>query len=249
MEVAATTARQLKPVHIEAGRKNPNVVFPDADLDPALEQTHISIFTRNAGQVCSVGDRLLVHEDVHDELLGRFVERVETLTVRPGMEGPDIGALVSESHYEKALHYVDVGISEVGEPVVNGVPDNPQADPGFFIGPTIFDDVDNDLHITQEEIFGPVLAVIPFGSEQAAINIANDSNYGLTAGVFTNDLERTHRFARDIVAGQVYVNEWFAGSVEIPFGGHRMSGFGRGKGLEPLDQFTATKNVCLTIGE
>lgn len=248
-EVATTAARQLKPVHIEAGGKNPNVVFPDANLDKALEQTLISIFTRNAGQVCSAGDRLLVHEDIHEEFLDRLVGRVENLTIGPGLEDPDIGALVSKSHYERVLEYVDIGINEVGEPVVNGVPENPRTEQGFFVGPTIFDDVDNELRIAQEEIFGPVLAVIRFSSEQEAIDIANDSDYGLTAGIFTTDLERAHRFARDVVAGQVYVNEWFAGGVETPFGGHRMSGFGREKGLEALDQFTATKNVCLTIGE
>lgn len=248
-EVATTAACQLKPVHIEAGGKNPNVVFPDANLDKALEQTLISIFTRNAGQVCSAGDRLLVHEDIHEEFLDRLVGRVEKLTIGPGLEDPDIGALVSKSHYERVLEYVDIGINEVGEPVVNGVPETPRAEQGFFVGPTIFDDVDNELRIAQEEIFGPVLAVIRFSSEQEAIDIANDSDYGLTAGIFTTDLERAHRFARDVVAGQVYVNEWFAGGVETPFGGHRMSGFGREKGLEALDQFTATKNVCLTIGE
>ena len=246
--VAADAARQLKHVHIEAGGKNPNVIFPDADLEKALEQTLISIFTRNAGQVCSAGDRLLVHEDIHEEFLERLVERVEALTIGPGLDDPDIGALVSEEHYEKVLEYVEIGKAELGEPIVDGVPEAPEEQTGFFVGPTIFDDADNDLRIAREEIFGPILAVIPFATEQEAIDIANDSDYGLTAGIFTNDLERAHRFARDVVAGQVYVNEWFAGGVETPFGGHRESGTGREKGLEALDQFTTTKNVCLNIG-
>lgn len=246
--VAADAARQLKHVHIEAGGKNPNVIFPDADLDRALEQTLLSIFTRNAGQVCSAGDRLLVHEDVHDEFLERLVDRVEALRIGAGLDDPDIGALVSKEHYEKVLEYVEIGKAELGEPVVDGVPENPDEQTGYFVGPTIFDDADNDLRIAREEIFGPVLAVIPFATEQEAIDIANDSDYGLTAGIFTNDLERAHRFARDVVAGQVYVNEWFAGGVETPFGGHRDSGTGREKGLEALNQFTATKNVCLNIG-
>jgi aldehyde dehydrogenase (NAD+) len=248
-EVAATAARQLKHVHIEAGGKNPNVVFPDADLEDAIEGTLISIFTRNAGQVCSAGDRLLVHEDIHEEFLDRLVEAVEDLTMGPGLEDPDVGALVSEEQYEKVRSYVDVGKQELGEPVVDGVPDDAEESTGYFVGPTIFDDANNDLRIAREEIFGPVLAVIPFATEEEALEIANDSDYGLSAGIFTNDLERAHRFARDVVAGQVYVNEWFAGGVETPFGGHRDSGFGREKGLEALDQFTTTKNVCLSIGE
>ena len=246
-EVAASAARQLKQVHIEAGGKNPNVVFPDADLDDAIEGTLISIFTRNAGQVCSAGDRLLVHEDVHEEFVDRLVNQVNNLTIGPGLEDPDMGALVSEEQYEKVRRYIEIGRQELGEPLVDGVPDDADETTGYFVGPTIFDDVNNDLRIAREEIFGPVLAVIPFTTEAEALEIANDSDYGLSAGIFTNDLKRAHRFARDVVAGQVYVNEWFAGGVETPFGGFRESGFGREKGLEALDQFTATKNICLNI--
>ncbi|THE65614.1 aldehyde dehydrogenase family protein [Salinadaptatus halalkaliphilus] len=245
-EVAATAARQLKPVHIEAGGKNPNVVFPDADLEQALEQTVISIFSRNAGQVCSAGDRLIVHQDIHDEFVDRLVERVRTLTVGPGLDDPDVGALVSETQYKTVKDYIEIGTSEVGEPIVGGVPDDTET--GYFVEPTIFDGASNDHRISQEEIFGPVLSVIPFSDEAEAIDIANDTEYGLTAGIFTEDLRRAHRFARDVVAGQVYVNEWFAGGVETPFGGTRQSGFGREKGLEGLEQFAETKNVCVNIG-
>lgn len=246
-EVAASAAGHLKHVHIEAGGKNPNVVFPDADIDTAIEGTLTSIFTRNAGQVCSAGDRLLVHEDIHEEFVDRLVERVEDLTVGPGLNDPDLGPLVSEEQYEKVQEYIDIGKRELGDPLVDGTGDTDEA--GYFVGPTIFDDGNNDLRIAREEIFGPVLTVIPFATEEEALDIANDSDYGLSAGIFTTDLERAHRFARDVVAGQVYVNEWFAGGVETPFGGHRESGFGREKGLEALDQFTTTKNVCLNIGE
>lgn len=246
-EVAASAARNLTPVHIEAGGKNPNVVFPDADLDVALEETLISIFTRNAGQVCSAGDRLLVHEDVHEEFVERLVDRVVDLTLGPGVEDPDVGALVSKDHYENVRDYVDIGIEEAGEPLVGGHATDTDLADGYFVPPTIFDDVDPDARIAQEEIFGPVLSVIPFEDEAEAIEISNGTEYGLVAGIFTSDVGRAHRFARDVRAGQVYVNEWFAGGVETPFGGFDQSGFGREKGLEAIDAFTATKNVCLNI--
>ncbi|APX97764.1 aldehyde dehydrogenase family protein [Natronorubrum daqingense] len=245
--VAAAAGRQLTPAHIEAGGKNPNVVFPDADLEQAVEQTLISIFTRNAGQVCSAGDRLIVHEDIREAFLERLVEEVESLEVGTGLDDPDIGPLVSEAQYETVSEYIEIGSSEVGEPIVGGAPE--ETEDGYFVEPTVFDGASNDDRISQEEIFGPVLTVIPFSTEAEAIELANDSEYGLTAGIFTTDLERAHRFARDVVAGQVYVNEWFAGGVETPFGGFRESGFGREKGLEAVEQFTATKNVGLKIGD
>ncbi|WP_158059592.1 aldehyde dehydrogenase family protein [Halorussus halophilus] len=244
IEVGKSALENVTNVHLELGGKSPNLVFPDADLDAAVESTKTSIFA-NAGQVCSAGSRLLVHEDVHDEFLDRLVQRVHEITVDAGLEDPEMGPLVSEEQFEKVTKYLDLGREEVGEPVVGG--ETLDRD-GYFVEPTIFDGVETDMRIAQEEIFGPVLSVIEFEDEQEAFELANDVEYGLVAGIHTNDVGRAHRFARDVDAGQIYINEWFAGGEETPFGGFKKSGFGREKGLDAIDAYTQTKNVCAYIG-
>jgi len=243
-EVAKRAVENFNPVHVEAGGKNPNVVFPDADLDAVVAETLPSIFTFNAGQVCSAGDRLIVHEDVHGELVEKLRGAVAELSVGPGESDPDVGAIVSEAQFERVVEYVELGREEAGDPVVVGSSLNLN---GYFVEPTVFDGVTSDMRIAQEEIFDPVLAVMIFSDE--AVELANDTQYGLVAGVHTSDLGRAHRFARDVDAGQVYINEWFAGGVETPFGGYGKSGFGREKGQEALSNFTQTKNVCLAIDD
>ncbi|WP_049917747.1 aldehyde dehydrogenase family protein [Haloferax denitrificans] len=242
-EVMRTASDNITEVHLELGGKSPNVVFPDADMETALDGAITGIFA-NAGQVCSAGSRLLVHEDIHDEFVSRLADRASSLSVGPGIDDNDMGPLVSEGHLEKVTRYLEVGRNEVGEPVTGG--DVIDRD-GYFVEPTIFDGVSNDMRIAQEEIFGPVLSVIPFADEEEAIELANDVNYGLVAGVFTENLGRAHRFARDVRAGQIFINEWFAGGVETPFGGFKDSGFGREKGLAAIDSYTQTKNVCANI--
>lgn len=243
-EVAKAAVQNFNPVHIEAGGKNPNIVFPDADMETALESTLTSIFRFNAGQVCSAGDRLLLHEEIHDEFLNRLTDAVSNLTVGPGEEDPDVAPIVSETQFERIVDYIKIGRSEAGDPVVGG---NTVDRDGYFVEPTVFDGVTQNMRIAQEEIFGPVLAVLTFSDEDEAHKMANDTQYGLVAGIHTSDVGRAHRFARTVDAGQIYVNEWFAGGVETPFGGYGMSGFGREKGLEAVDNFTQTKNVCLNI--
>lgn len=243
-QVAKLAADNVTPVHLELGGKSPNVVFPDADRERAIESALTAIFETNAGQVCSAGSRLLVHEEIHEGFVDALAARAEELTVGPGVDDPDVGPLVSEDQYRKVTKYVDIGREEVGEPIVGG--GTPDRD-GYFVEPTIFDGVDNDARIAQEEIFGPVLSVIEFADEEEAIELANDVDYGLVAGIFTGDVGRAHRFARDVRAGQVYINEWFAGGVETPFGGYKQSGFGREKGLEAIESYTQVKNVCARI--
>lgn len=243
--VAKLAMDNVTPVHLELGGKSPNVVFPDADFETAVENAITAIFTTNAGQVCSAGSRLLVHEDVHAEFVDELATRVGELSVGPGTDDPDVGPLVSSDQYEKVKKFIDIGREEVGEPVVGGeIPDQE----GYFVRPTVFDGVDNHSRIAQEEIFGPVLSVITFSDEDEAIELANDVEYGLVAGIFTENLGRAHRFAREVEAGQIYINEWFAGGVETPFGGFKDSGFGREKGLEAIESYTQTKNVCANIG-
>lgn len=243
-QVAKMAVDNVTPVHLELGGKSPNVVFPDADFETAIDNTITAIFGTAAGQVCSAGSRLLVHEDIHSEFVDALTTRATELSVGPGIEDHDVGPLVSADQYDKVRKYLDIGRDEAGEPVAGG--EAPERS-GYFIEPTIFDHVDNDMRIAQEEIFGPVLSVIEFSDEQEALELANDVDYGLVAGIFTSDVGRAHRFARDVRAGQVYINEWFAGGVETPFGGYKQSGFGREKGLEAIRSYTQLKNVCANI--
>ena len=243
IEVAKTVVENVTNVHLELGGKSPNVVYPDADLDSAVDSTMTGIFA-NAGQVCSAGSRLIIHEDTKDEFLNRLVARTDEMVVDDGKLDPDMGPLVSKEQYEKVLDYIKIGRTEVGEPLIGG--EAPTRD-GYFIEPTVFNNVDNDNRIAQEEIFGPVLSVIEFSTEEEANRIANDVEYGLVAGIHTKDMGRAHRFARDIQAGQIYINEWFAGGEETPFGGFKESGFGREKGLAALNAYTQIKNVCANI--
>ncbi|WP_071391189.1 aldehyde dehydrogenase family protein [Haloprofundus marisrubri] len=242
-EVMQTAASNVTEVHLELGGKSPNVVFPDADMETAVTGAMTGIFT-NAGQVCSAGSRLLVHEDIHDEFVDRLVKQIEKMEVDEGVADPDMGPLVSEDQLEKVTKYLEIGREEVGEPAVGGDTHDRR---GYFVEPTVFDGVENDMQIAQEEIFGPVLSIIEFSNEDEAIELANDVEYGLVAGIFTGSNGRAHRFARDVHAGQIYINEWFAGGVETPFGGFKQSGFGREKGLAAVESYTQVKNVCANI--
>lgn len=242
-EVGKAAIENITEVHLELGGKNPLVAFPDADPATVAENAVAGLFAANAGQVCSGAARLLVHEDVHDSVLDELQRQTDRLTVGPGTEGNDVGPLTTRQQYETVVDYVKTGRDTLGEPVTGGVPDRD----GFFVEPTIFDDVPHDSPLAQEEIFGPVLAVTTFSSEAEAVTLANDVPYGLVAGIFTDDVGRAHRFARDVEAGQVFVNEWFAGGIETPFGGYKESGVGREKGLAALESYTQLKNVCLNI--
>jgi aldehyde dehydrogenase (NAD+) len=241
MRAAADT---VTPVTLELGGKNPAIVFPDADLDAAADWVTTAIFT-NAGQVCSAADRLLVHESVHDELVEKVVDIAASYTLGPGHEDPDMGPLASEEQFEKVQKYVELGQTEGATLATGGEVPNRE---GYFVEPTVFTDVDNDMRIAQEEIFGPVLVVVPFSTEAEALALANDVEYGLTSGIFTTDVTRAHRFARDLEAGNVYVNQWFGDTNQTPFGGYKMSGIGREKGLEALDSYLRTKNVAIDLG-
>lgn len=242
-EVAKAAVSNISEIHLELGGKSPLLVFPDASLDRAVEETVRGIFT-NAGQVCSASSRVLVHEAIHDEYIEQLTVATDELTVGAGVDDSDVGPLVSETHLQKVEGYVDLGRQEVGDPVIGG---ETLGRPGYFFEPTVFDGVDNGARIAQEEIFGPVVTVGTFTDEAEAIQLANDTRYGLVAGMMTRDVGRAHRVARALNAGQVYVNEWFAGGNETPFGGYKDSGIGRENGQQAIHNYTQRKNVCVRL--
>lgn len=244
-EVGKAAMDHLAHVHLELGGKSPLVVFGDADMDAAVESAITGLFTSNAGQICSGASRLLVAEDIHDAIVDRLVTRVSELTVGPGIDDPDVGPLISVEQQDRVGSYIEAGRERYDTPLRGGVPERD----GYFVEPTIFDDVDNDSRLAQEEIFGPVLVVTSFADETEAVELANSVDYGLVAGVFTEDLRRAHCFARDVNAGQIYINEWFVGGIETPFGGFDDSGVGREKGLAAIESYTQEKNVGINIGQ
>ncbi len=242
-KVMEAASRTITPVTLELGGKNPAIVYPDADVEEAVSWIDTGIFS-NAGQICSAADRAIVHESVYEEFVERMVETAESYSLGPGIDDPDMGPVNSADHLEKIQEYIDVGQAEGARLATGG---DTLARNGHYIEPTVFTDVDSGMRIAQEEIFGPVLAVIPYGDDQDPVEIGNDVEYGLVAGVFTNDVRRAHRAARRLDAGNVYVNTWFGDMNQTPFGGYKNSGIGREKGLEALDSYLQTKHIAVNL--
>jgi aldehyde dehydrogenase (NAD+)/betaine-aldehyde dehydrogenase len=244
--VAHAAADRVVATTLELGGKSPQIVFPDADLARAADFT-VKAILQNAGQTCSAGSRLLVHDSIHDELVDLVRQRLLQATMGPGVEDKDIGPLISR----KQQHRVQSMLAEnvKGEILCGGrAPEEQGLAKGSYFLPTLIDDVDPASVIAQEEIFGPVLTVNSFVDEDEAVGLANGTQYGLLAAVWTANIGRAHRMAAEIRAGQVYVNTYGAGGgVELPFGGFKKSGYGREKGYEALDTFTATKTVVVRL--
>jgi aldehyde dehydrogenase (NAD+) len=244
--VAKMAAENVVPVVMELGGKSPNVVFADADLDVTAQGVANAIF-QNAGQTCSAGSRLLVERGVHDALVERLVARATSMRLGPGVSDPDMGPIISKRQLETIEGYVTVGQGE-GAAVVTGGrrPSDPALSGGYFYQPTLLDRVSPDMRVAREEIFGPVLAIIEFDGIDEAASLANRSDYGLIAGIWTTHINKALALAARIKAGQIYVNTYGAGGgVELPFGGYKKSGYGREKGLESLASYTQVKNVCV----
>jgi len=231
---------------MELGGKSPNIVFADADLDLAAQGVANAIF-QNAGQTCSAGSRLLVERRAKDALVERLAKRATTMRVGPGVSDPDMGPIISKRQLETIEQYVDVGRKEGARVAAGGArPKDASLGGGFYFQPTLLDHVTPHMRVAQEEIFGPVLAIIDFDDVEEAVALANRSDYGLVAGVWTRDINKAMALATRIKAGQVYVNTYGAGGgVELPFGGYKKSGYGREKGLESLASYTQVKNVCI----
>ncbi len=244
--MAETAATDLKRVQCEMGGKNPTVVMPSADVDEAVDVVGTGAFG-TTGQSCTAASRAIVHEDVYDEFVDAMVEYAESIEVGPGLEEPDVGPHVSESELESTLEYVDVGQSEGATLETGGaeLTDGVYAD-GHYVEPAVFADVDADMRIAQEEIFGPVLSVIPASDFEDALRTANDVDYGLSASIVTQDVTEAERFLDRIEAGVAKVNEKTTGlELHVPFGGYKDSSTNtyREQGDAGIDFFTTTKTV------
>ncbi|HSC14992.1 MAG TPA: aldehyde dehydrogenase family protein [Gammaproteobacteria bacterium] len=246
VQVAKMAAENVVPVVMELGGKSPNVVFADADFDAAAAGVANAIF-QNAGQTCSAGSRLLVERRAHDAFVERLAARAKTMTIGPGVSDPDMGPIISRRQLETIERYVAVGKEEGASVAAGGRrPSNAALGAGFYFEPTLLDAVKPDMRVAQEEIFGPVLAIIGFDDVEEAAALANRSQYGLVAGVWTRDINKAMTLASRIKSGQVFINTYGAGGgVELPFGGYKKSGYGREKGLESLASYTQVKNVCV----
>lgn len=242
--VAATAAPMFKKLSLELGGKNPNVIFADADLDEAVKTSIASSFS-NQGEICLCGSRIFVERSVYDEFLERFVAATKALRIGdPADETTDVGALISEAHLGKVTGYVELARQEGGTIVTGG---HRVDRAGFFVEPTVISGLGVECRVLQEEIFGPVVTITPFDDEREAIAFANATRYGLSATLWTRDLQRAHRVAAELESGTVWVNCWLLRDLRVPFGGAKESGVGREGGFESLRFFTEAKNVCVRL--
>jgi len=242
--VMKTAAERVTSVTLELGGKSPVVVLADADIDAAVEGTLKAIYL-NAGQVCSAGSRLVIERNVHAAMMEKLVARTEALSIDAGIHAPQLGPLVSGGHRNSVSAYVDDAKARgVSVATGGGNVEIEGCEGGYFYAPTILDDVAQEDAVVQEEIFGPVLSVQIVDTPEEALSVANNTPFGLCAGIYTKDVTKAFRFARDIEAGQVFINQYFAGGVPTPFGGTKLSGFGREKGLAALSAYYQVK--CIT---
>ncbi|MGZ8830959.1 MAG: aldehyde dehydrogenase [Thermoanaerobaculia bacterium] len=242
--IAANAAPRFKRLSLELGGKNPNVIFADADLDEAIATSIRSSFW-NQGEICLCGSRIFVERSIYDQFVDRFVAATKKLRVGdPSDEKTDVGALISEAHLQKVIGYIELAKQEGGEVVTGG---NRTGSRGYFIEPTVITGLHCDCRVLQEEIFGPVVTITPFEGDEQAVAFANSTRYGLSATVWTRDLQRAHRVAAAIDSGTVWINCWLLRDLRVPFGGMKESGVGREGGFESLNFFTEAKNVCVKL--
>ena len=254
--ISERAASTLKPLHFELGGKSANIVFADADLDAAAYGvTAMSVFTGNAGQTCIAGSRILLHESIFDDMVERIA--AHAATVKPGApldHATTMGPLVSSEQLERVRSYLALGPTEGAELLFGGrtgadlFPDGSPLGGGYYVEPTLMRAVHTDLRFCQEEIFGPVAAVIPFRDDAHTLELANGTRYGLAAGVWTRDLDRAHRFVRDLEVGAVWVNTYRKVHWAVPFGGVKDSGYGRDSGWESVLENTQLKSSWIEIG-
>jgi phenylacetaldehyde dehydrogenase len=242
--IAHAAAENLKKVSLELGGKSPNIIMPDANLEAAIPASAMSIFW-NTGQTCTAASRLYVHEDIKDEVIAGVAEVGKSLKLGAGLdEETQIGPIVSEKQFDKVQDYIELGASEGAEIASGG---KRHGNSGFFIEPTVIANTTNDMRIVREEIFGPVLVTQTFKTEDEAIALANDSDYGLAGSVWTGDVATAHRMARRIKAGIIGINNASGADWDVPLGGYKQSGVGRENGRDGLELYLQTKSVFTTL--
>lgn len=244
--IARTAAPMFKKLSLELGGKNPNIIFADCDYDDMLKTTVRSSFA-NQGQICLCGSRIFVEDSIYEQFKKDFVERVKNMKVgHPSDEKTKVGALVSKTHLEKVLSYVDIAKDEGGAVLCGGNKVTIEGyENGYYMQPTVIEVKTDECRVNQEEIFGPVVTIMPFSSEDEVLQMANKVKYGLSATLWTNDLKRTMRMSNQLEVGIVWVNTWLMRDLRTPFGGVKDSGVGREGGFEALRFFTEAKNVCI----
>ncbi|MBK9263919.1 MAG: aldehyde dehydrogenase family protein [Polyangiaceae bacterium] len=249
-KILHASAGNLKKVTLELGGKNPNIVFADADFECAVDGALFGAFA-NQGEVCSAGSRLLVERTIHDGFVEAMLAKIPRIKLSHGLEdGCKMGPLVSAAHRDKVESYIKIGIDEGAKLVCGGKrPADPALAHGFFLEPTIFVNVTPNMRIAREEIFGPVLSVLPFDTEEEAIALANDTEYGLAAAVWTRNINRAHRVIRELRAGITWVNTYHPTFNEMPWGGYKQSGTGRELGLYGIEAYLETKQVNINLDE
>jgi len=242
--ILQASAVNMKTVTLELGGKSPNIIFPDADLDAAV-QTAVVAFCRNSGQICSAGTRLFVHESLYADVSQRIRDTAAAYKVgSPFDAATQLGPLISDKQMARVLSYIKSGRADGAKLLLGGAR---AGDKGYYVTPTVFADVDNRMRIAREEIFGPVLSIIPFKDEDQAVALANDTEYGLAAAVWTRDVSRVHRMTRALKSGRVWVNTYAETDPVMSLGGYKQSGFGREYGAESIDAYTQTKSVLVRL--
>ncbi|KPH78239.1 MULTISPECIES: betaine-aldehyde dehydrogenase [Bacillaceae] len=234
----------MKKIALELGGKNPNIIFADADFETAVDQALNAVFF-HAGQICSAGTRVIVEESIHDKFVEALVERVKNIKLGSGFdESTQMGPLISETHLNKVINYVEKGIKEGAKVAVGGGrPTDPELQKGFFYLPTVLTDCTTDMDVVQNEGFGPVITVEKFSTEEEAIKLANDSIYGLSGGVWTNDIAKAERCVSKMRMGTVWINEFNVYFPHAPWGGYKQSGIGRELGKTGLEEYQETKHI------